>query len=451
MQKARKPSGSTSMRMIHSDAAGVDLGSKSHFVALPPERSDVCVREFGCFTEDLEAMASWLLSHQITTVAMESTGVYWVPVFEVLARRGLDVQLISTKHLKTVPGRKTDVVDCQWIQHLHECGLLRGSFRPPDEVCVVRGYMRHKSSLVEESTRRIQRIQKSLEQMNLQLHKVVSDITGATGMAILKAILAGEREPKKLAALRNYRCKQNEATLEKALVGTWREEHLFCLRQDLEAYEFIQQQLARCEAETLTAWRRLEQKEKPENAPKPKSHHVDREVHAALFAAAGTNLGSLPGFSTENLQVLLSEVGTDMTRWSSPKAFASWTTLAPRNNISGGKRRHARVTSPRAHRVGQCFRVAAQTLANSKTALGAFYRRMRSRKGPMLANKATAHKLARLFFELLSRGETYVERGVAAYETRYRDHLVRGALKQLRRLGAISETTVFAALPPAVL
>jgi transposase len=449
LEKARSKTASTELRTIHPDAAGIDLGSRSHFVALPPGRSEEVVREFGCFTEDLEAMATWLLGHGITTVAMESTGVYWVPVFEVLERRGLDVQLVSTKHLKSVPGRKTDIRDCQWIQHLHACGLLRGSFRPCDAVCVVRGYIRHKASLVGESSRHIQRMQKALEQMNVQLHKVVTDITGTTGMAIIRAIVSGERDPKKLASLRNYRCKQSRETIESALVGTWRDEHLFCLSQELAAYEFVQKQIEECDARALEVWQTLEKKADPKDAPKPKSHKVELEVHRALFAVTGTNLGTLPGFSTENLQTVLAEVGVDMTRWSSAKAFANWATLAPPDNITGGKRRRG-VPRARAHRVAECFRVAAQTLANSKTALGAFYRRMRGRAGSTLANSATANKLAKLFYVLLRDGAPYVERGVEAYEKRYRDHLVRNALRQLRRLGVPVQPSLIAGLQPAV-
>ena len=450
MSTARTQPPSTPLRVVHSHAAGIDLGARSHFVALPPGRSEEAIREFGCFTEDLESMATWLLEHGITTVAMESTGVYWVPVFEVLERRGLDVQLVSTKHLKSVPGRKTDILDAQWIQHLHECGLLRGSFRPPDEICVVRGLIRHKATLIEESARRIQRMQKALDQMNVQLHKVVSDITGKTGMAIIKAIIEGEREPEKLAAHRNYRCKRDAATLSKALVGNWREEHLFCLEQDVAAYEFIQKQIEACDAQALEAWRRMEPKAKPEDAPKPKSHHANAAVHRALFSTTGVNLASLPGFSTENLQTLIAEIGVDMTKWTSAKAFANWATLAPRNNISGGKRRRS-IGPIRAHRVAQCFRVAAQTLANSKTSLGAFYRRMRGRKGAALANHATAHKLAKLLYTLLSRGDAYVERGVGDYEKRYRERLIGNSIRQLQRLGIQLQPTVLAGAAQSVL
>lgn len=450
MKKARTAASSTVLRVIHPNAAGIDLGSRSHFAALPPGRAEEGVREFGCFTEDLEAMAEWLLGHGIDTVAMESTGVYWVPVFEVLERRGLDVQLVSTKHLKAVPGRKTDVADCQWIQHLHEAGLLRGSFRPADQICELRGILRHKATLVEESGRRIQRMQKALEQMNIQLHKVVSDITGETGLSIIEAMVAGEREPAKLVALRNYRCKQSPETIAKALVGNWRVEHLFCLKQELEGYKFIEGQIAACEAQALEGWRRLEQKANPADAPKPKSHHANLQMHRALFAAAGKDLSRMPGISTENLPALLSEVGLDLTKWSSAKAFANWATLAPRNNISGGKRHRAGFQPSKANRVGQIFRVAAQTLMNSKTALGAFCRRMRGRKGSAVAIHATANKLAKLFYLLCTRGQAYVELGAAAYDTRYRARLVNNALRQLHRLGVNVEPSSITGLVHAV-
>lgn len=448
MEKARRQTNTTELGRIHPNAAGIDLGSKFHFVALPPGRGET-VRKFGCFTQDLEEMASWLLSHGVTTVAMESTGVYWVPVFEVLERRGLDVQLVSTKHLKSVPGRKTDVLDCQWIQHLHECGLLRGSFRPADEICVARGYLRQKASLVEESSRHILRMQKALEQMNVQLHKVMSDITGKTGMSIIKAIVEGERDPKTLAAFRNYRCKRDQQTIEKALVGNWRAEHLFCLGQELAAYEFIQMQIKECDARALEVWRRMEQKANAEDAPKPKSHQANLEVHQALFGVTGLNLGALPGFSTENLQILLSEVGVNLSQWTSAKAFANWATLAPKNNITGGRRRRA-VPTANAHRVAACFRMAALTLANSKTALGAFYRRIRSRKSGAVAVCATANKLARLFHNLMKKGMAYVEQGQAEYEKRYRERVISTALRQLQRLGVNLQTGEIADLKPAV-
>lgn len=418
---------------IHPNAAGIDLGAREHYVALPPER-EAPVRKFGCFTRDLEEMAAWLKANGVTTVAMESTGVYWVPVFQVLERRGLEVLLVSTRHLKAVPGRKTDVLDCQWIQHLHECGLLRSSFRPADAICVVRGYVRQRDTLRDESSRHVLRMQKALEQMNVQLHKVVSDITGETGMAIIKAILGGERDGQKLAKLRNYRVKQSEEQIARALVGDFRDELVFCLQQEVEAYDFVQEQISRCDEQILARLKSFEAKVEPEvPATDKKGKKQADEVCVALFRAAGADLSLIPGLGPRNLPTLFAEVGFDLSKFPSEKAFASWATLAPRNFITGGKRKRAPQAG--ASRVADAFRVAAQTLANSKTALGAFYRRMRARKGAPFAVAVTAHKLAKLFYRLLKHGESYVERGVDYYQERYRAQQVRSALKTLKSHG----------------
>lgn len=417
---------------INLNAAGIDLGARSHYVALPPDLG-VAVRQFGCFTKDLEEMAAWLKVHGISTVAMESTGVYWVPVFQILERRGFDVQLVSTRNLKSVAGRKTDVADCQWIQHLHECGLLRGSFRPEDAICVVRGYIRHRDSLREESTRHVLRMHKALEQMNVQLHKVVSDVTGETGMAIIDAILNGERDGQKLAALRNYRCHQSAEQIACALAGDFREELLFCLKQNVAAYRFIEQQIATCDAEVLVRLQSFRAKAELKDLPEPKNKRDNPEVRRALFAAAGADLSLIPGLGAKNLQTIFAEVGFDLSKFPSERAFASWATLAPRNFVTGGKRKRAPQSG--ASRVSNAFRVAAQTLANSKTAFGAFYRRMRGRKGGPFAVAVTAHKLAKLFYRLLRYGDRYVERGVSYYEERYKAQQVRGAMKTLATHG----------------
>jgi transposase len=438
-----------SVRAININAAGIDLGSREHWVALPPGRAEQGVRSFECFTEDLEAMARWLQEHHIDTVAMESTGVYWVPVYQVLERHGLEVQLVNAKHFKTVPGRKTDVQDCQWLQHLHECGLLRGSFRPADAICVIRSYVRQRDTLVGESARHVQRMQKALEQMNLQLHKVVSDVTGETGLAIIKAVLAGERDPQKLAALRNYRCRRSAEDIAKALVGDWREEHLFCLRQALEAYEFVQTQIKACEEASLHALRQLEEKTEAVNIPAAKTPKQDTELRKALFVATGVDLTRISGLAPTTVQTLIAEVGVDASKWENEKAFASWSCLCPKNKITGGRRFRA-AKQAQASRVGQAFRVAAQTLANSKTALGAFYRRMRARKGSTFANAVTAHKLAKLFYRMLKYGTAFVEQGAHYYEDRYKDRLTRGALHQLHRLGYDVQIRELPRLEPAV-
>ena len=427
---------------VNANAAGVDLGARAHYVALPPDR-EAPVRHFGCYTGDLEAMADWLSANGIKTVAMESTGVYWVPVFQILERKGLDVHLVSTRHLKAVPGRKTDVLDCQWLQHLHECGLLRGSFRPADAICVVRTYVRHRDTLGEESGRRVQRMQKALEQMNLQLHKVVDDVTGETGLAIIDAILNGERDGKKLAALRNHRCRKSEDEIARALVGDFREELLFCLRQELEAYRFVRAQMNRCDEEILARLKAFEATADAKDIPKAKNKKLESsEIRLALYRAAGVDLSLVPGFGETNLPTLIGEVGFDLTKFRSEKAFGSWTQLAPKNFITGGKRK--RTPQSAASRVGQAFRMAAQAVGRTKTALGAFYRRMQARKGGAFAVAVTAHKLARLFYRLLTQGQNYVEQGLDYYEARYKTQRIAAALKILKTHGlhaTLQETT----------
>jgi len=435
MSKSKSKKSAVGLRCVNLNAAGIDLGARSHHVALPPDRG-VPVRQFNCFTEDLKAMADWLKMNGVTTVAMESTGVYWIPVFQVLESHGLDVQLVSTRHLKAVPGRKTDVLDCQWIQHLHECGLLRGSFRPADAICVVRAYVRHRDVLAEESVRHVQRMQKALEQMNLQLHKVVDDITGETGMAIIEAVLNGERDGKKLAALRNWRCHKSEGEIARALVGDFRDELLFCLRQEVEAYRFVQAQVSRCEEQILVRLNAFEAKADIKDIPKAKNKKVEEsEVRLALFRASGVDLSLIPGLGPKNLPTLIAEVGLSLDKFPSEKAFASWATLAPKNFITGGKRKKVKNSQSAASRVGQAFRMAAQSLARSQTALGAFYRRMQGRKGGTFAVAVTAHKLAKLFYRLLKHGHNYVERGIDYYEERYKAQRVRAALKILTQQG----------------
>jgi transposase len=443
--KKELSSASPPLRCIHPNAAGIDLGSRVHWVALPPGRAEQTVRSFGCFTEDLEALAKWLKENRISTVAMESTGVYWIPVYQVLERHGIQVHLVSSKHFKTVPGRKTDIQDCQWLQHLHECGLLRGSFRPADAVCVIRTYVRQREVLTAEAARHTLRMQKALEQMNLQLHKVVSDITGETGLSIIKTVLSGERDPSKLAALRNYRCKRSPEEIAKALVGDWRPEHLFCLKQAVDSYEFLQTQIAACEQAALQELGKLEAKADVAKLPPAKTPKADTPLRKVLYVATGVDLTKISGLAPTTVQALISEIGPSVSKWPSEKAFASWSTLAPKNKITGGKRFKAIQAAP--NRVGQILRVAAQTLANSKTALGAFYRRMRARKGSAFANAVTAHKLAKLVYRLLKYGEAFVELGAEYYETRYRERLAKGAVQQLRSLGYAVQLTDPNALP----
>jgi transposase len=441
--KSKDRSASTKTK-IHPNAAGVDLGSRSHFVALPADRNEP-VRQFGCFTQDLEEMAQWLLSHRIETVAMEATGVYWIPVFQVLETAGLDVQLVNAYHYRNVPGRKTDVQDCQWLQYLHECGLVRGSFCPKDDVCVLRTYARQRETWTEESSRHLQRMQKALEQMNVQLHKVLSSIAGVTGLAIIKAILAGERSPEALLKYRDKGCKYSEGDFVKALTGDWREEHLFCLKQELHAYETAQEHIVACEEACKEALAKLETRElPPEDLKTPRK--MDPEMHRLLYQATGIDLLAAEGFGDTIASRLIAEVGTDMSPWPTEKHFASWARVCPANNITGGKRRRV-IGSPKTNRVRQIFKQAAQTLARAKSGLGAYYRSVRLRRGAPTANAATAHKLARIFYRIMKFGEAYRKEDAARYEERYRERTRRGAINRLKQLGYDVQLTETAPVP----
>src|SRR6266850_5291479 len=331
------------LQHVNLNAAGIDIGSERHWVAVPEGRDEVWVREFGAFTTDLLALADWLAQCGITTVAMEATGVYWVPLFELLERRGFEVKLVDARHVKNVSGRKSGVLDCQWLQQLHTYGLLAGAFRPPDQVCVLRGYMRQREMLVQASSMHIQHMQKALQQMNLLLHNVVSDITGVTGMKILKAIIAGERNPKALAKHRDARCRHSVATIAKSLVGNYREEHLFALSQAVELYETYQSKIADCEA--AIARHLSSQPNRTDDSPPASSkrsqskNYVRAEVdmRAQLFKLTGVDLFSIAGLGADTLLTLAGEVGFDMTPWKSEKHFTSWLALCPGTRKSGGK------------------------------------------------------------------------------------------------------------------
>ena len=353
-------------RVIQAHAAGIDLGARSHYVALPPDRGEP-VRCFEPFTQDLVEMADWLVLHGVKTVAMEATGVYWIPVYQVLERAGLEVQLVNARHYSNVPGRKTDVSDCQWLQHLHECGLVRGSFRPEDAICVVRSYTRQRDTWVEESSRHVLRMQKALEQMNVQLHKVVSNVMGKTGQGIIKAILDGERNPEVLARLRDRRCRKSEEEICRALRGDWREEHLFCLRQSHEAYEFVQARIAECEQTALATWQAMASKSSDGESPGGNGA-PGQDIAQELIRLTGVDLFAVEGLGPGLVPKLLAETGLDMSAWPTEKHFASWAGLCPPNRITGGRR--FRVGRPaKRSRVAQLFKMAAQGVANSKTPL----------------------------------------------------------------------------------
>lgn len=415
------------IEIVHPHAAGLDIGSREIWVCVPPAGDRENVQVFGTFTPDLQRLVNWLVACGIKTVAMESTGVYWLPVFEMLEARGLSVYLVNARHIKNVPGRKSDVQDCQWIQKLHTLGLLTASFRPDAEMCVLRSYLRHRAQLIEHRSPHVAHMQKALTQMNLQLAQVVRDMMGETGQSILRAIVAGERDGVKLAQYRDPRCKSSEATIAKALSGNWKVEHLFALQQSLEVYDFYTQQIAACDAEIRRQFSVIKPRwetlpvpvaiDMP--VPTPKKHKNKNDLafegQSEIIRLTGIDLSAVPGIGVSLALTILSEIGTDMSRWPTVKHFASWLGLAPHNDISGGRVLRSR-TLPTANRAGQAFRQGAITVARTATALGAFYRRKRAQGGPQFAQVATAHKMARMVYHLLTYHIPYAGLDAEAYE-----------------------------------
>jgi transposase len=427
------------MERINLHAAGIDIGSASHFVAVPEDRDDRPVREFAAYTTDLYELADWLTACGVKTVAMESTGVYWIPLFQILEERGFEVRLVDARRVKNVSGRKTDVSDCQWLQQLHTYGLLTSAFRPDDETCVLRSYMRQRDALVIQAGQHIQHMQKALELMNVKLTEVLADVTGTTGMAIIEDIVAGERDPKKLAKHRHQRCKQDEETIAKALTGHYRPEHVFALRQALTLYRQCQTLLGECDAEIE---RFLEdhrpddggQVPPPERPSSRSKNALGFDAHTHLFRLTGVDLTAIPGLSTASVLTLLAETGVDMSRWRSAKAFASWLGLCPNNRVSGGKVLATR-TRACVNRAARVFRMAAYGLHHAKSALGAYYRRIRTKLGAPKAITATAHKLARLFYSMLKTKKSFVDIGQEAYEKLFQAKRLKGLRRAAKELG----------------
>jgi transposase len=428
---------------LNLNAAGIDIGSQSHYVAVPQGRDEQCVREFKSYTSDLYAMASWLKDCGVETVAMESTSVYWVPVFQVLESRGFEVILVNPKYVKNVAGRKTDVSDCQWIQQLHTYGLLPASFRPDGEICVLRSYWRHRDMLVKYATAHIQHMQKALDLMNVHIHKAISDITGLTGMRIIRAILDGERNPNVLAEMRDPRIKCSKDELVQALQGDYRPEHLFTLRQALSLYEFYWQQIVECDKQTESylieigadagcdasaASKPVKKKRVGGNAP-----NFDLQSHL-IRLSGGVDVTEIDGMNVVTGLTAISETGLDMSKWLTEKHFCSWLSLSPNNRISGGKILSGK-TKKVASRAACAFRMAAQSLHNSPTALGAFYRRVKSRSGAKAAITATAHKIARIYYNMLKYATNYVDQGQDYYNKRYQDRVLKGLQKKAAAMG----------------
>ena len=427
--------------VIEPNAAGIDVGATEIFVSVPADRDPEPVRCFPTFTVDLERLADWLQLCQVRTVAMESTGVYWIPLFQILERRKFDVRLVNAHHVKNVPGRKTDVSDCQWIQHLHSVGLLRGSFRPDDEICAMRSLWRHRDNLIQMATLHLQHMQKALDQMNLQIHHVISDLAGTTGLAIMDAILAGERDPQKLAQLRNRHIQASEETIMKSLVGDYREEHLFTLRQSLKSYRHYQELIQEVDLQVKQMMQWLPSKVGVEQKP-PKGGKIRRtpwrneppQLRNDLYRAFGVDLTEVPGINSLTAQMLLTEIGPDLSRFPTAAAFCSWLRLCPNPKISGGQVLSSR-TQPTKNRAALALRMATQGLHRSDSFLGDYFRRMKARMGAPKAMTATAHKLARIIYHMVTTQQEYDASVFQQQEQRRRLQKSARLLAQARDLG----------------
>lgn len=440
---SRKRKSPSLLERVNPSAAAIDCGGSEHYVAVPSDRDPVNVRSFRTFTADLHRLADWLVSCGITTVAMEATGVFWIPVYEILEERKLEVLLVNARQFRNVAGRKSDVSDAEWLQELHGVGLLRASFRPTADIVVLRGYLRHRETLVRSAATVINRMQKALVQMNLQLQMVISDISGATGLRIIRDIVGGITDPQQLAKHRDARCHATEAEITAALTGHYRPEHLFTLKQNLELFDVYQAQVQACDVEVEAHLGRLAAAtSKPTDlaSTTPTRRHKARgneprfEVRPLLERMTGTDLALIDGIGPYNALRLVSEVGYDMSRWPSERHFTSWLTLAPQNRISGGRLLSSK-TPPSANRAAGILRVAAMSLGKTQTALGAFYRRLAYRVGKAKAITATARKLAILVYKCLKGDLVYTDAGAAAYETRQRQVALASLRRRAHHLG----------------
>lgn len=425
------------LTITHPNAAGIDIGSAFHFVAVPPDRDEQSVREFASFTVDLNALANWLTACGVDTVAMESTGVYWIPLYELLESRGFTVLLVNARHVKNVSGRKSDVLDCQWLQQLMTYGLLSGAFRPAEAICVLRSLWRQRAMLLKSQGTHVQHMQKALTQMNIQLANVISDVVGETGQKIVRAIVAGEHDGQVLAALKNGRIRASSEEIAKSLQGNWRTEHLFALKQALDAFDFIGTQLAECDGQIEAQLQNLnthdgepakgKRRSRARNAPK-------FDLRTQLFKVCGVDLTRIDGIDVTTALAVISETGADMSRFATVGHFTSWLGLCPGTKITGGKVMSGK-TKRVVNRASQALRLAAAALRTSKSALGAYFRRMCSRMDKPKAVAAAAHKLARLIYTMLTKGEEYTDRGQDYFEERYRERVLHNLNQRAKKLG----------------
>lgn len=430
------------LEQINFNSAGLDIGAAEIWACVPANRDEQPVRCFDTFTVDLHALADWLEGCGIETVAMESTGVYWIPVYEILEARGFEVNLINARHIKNVPNKKTDVLDCQWIQKLHTYGLLQASFRPAEQMCSLRAYLRQRDNLIRYRSGHIQHMQKALHQMNIQLTNVISDITGQTGMQIIRAIVTGEHEPIKLAQYRDPRCRSSQSEIAKSLEGHYKAEHLFALQQALEGYDFYTQQIKVCDIEIEQKYQafkpQVDLEVEPLSPARKKSRrqatHPDFDLRSYLYQMSGVDLTQIDGIDALTAQTIIGEIGLDMSKWKTVKHFTSWLGLAPHNDISGGKvlKRKTKKTDNRAN---TALRIAAQSAGRSQSALGGFYRRMRAKHGSPKAITATAHKMARMVYHMLKYRVQYIDPGQDYYEQKYRDRVIKNLQRKAQELG----------------
>ena len=440
--RPRKPiTAETPLTPYDPQAAAIDVGATSHWVAVPPEGRAESVREFGVFTADLYAIAEWLQQCGVKRVALESTGVYWIPLFEVLEEKGLEVRLVDARKVQNVSGRKSDLLDCQWLRQLHSYGLLAGAFRPAAEVLPLRAYLRQRQMLVQYAAKHIQHMQKALQQMNVRLDNVVTDLTGLTGMRIIKAILAGERDAKKLVEEnRHGGCHTSAEVMMQSLVGNYRAEHLFALQQAVELYEEYRTRITACEKaieeylQTLAPVTEQPLPENPGGKGTKKAAEFAFEVRAEMYRQVGVDLFRVPGFNEETVLRLLAETGRDLTRWPSEKHFASWLSLCPGTKKSGGKVLSSR-TQPNRNRAAEALRRAAVSAGRTETELGAYFRRKRAQKGPAAAVTATAHKLAKLYYVLVKEQKEYEPESAANYEAKQQARTVQKLTRQAAALG----------------
>jgi len=432
-----------SLEVVHPDAAGIDIGNESHYVAVPPSRDSQPVRRFGCTTAELKAMAAWLKRCEIRTVAMQSTGVYWVAVFDILEQAGFEVYLVNARDTKNLPGRKSDVQESQWLMKLHTYGLLRNSFRPSQEIRTMRTYWRQRNDLVQSAGRHILRMQKALTQMNIQLANVLSDVSGMTGQTIIKAILGGERDPHKLATFRDCRVKASEEEIARSLEGNWQEDLLFVLKQEQDGYEFCQQQMAECDRQLAQYLQQQEDRshgaslpeEKRKGRLKKKRANKPRfDLREALFRITGTDLTRIDSIDVTTAMTVISEAGWDMSKWETEDHFVSWLRLCPDNRISGNKI-IGKGRLPTNNPISIALKLAASTLRLSNTYLGAQFRRFRTRLGAPIAIKAMAAKLARLVYRILRYGMKYVDQGTAFYQAQHRNLQIKHLKSKAASLG----------------